>query len=1005
MQIHQAARTAFLRFRDRGDPAALAQVFDLVAQELLLVASHFATQGVDAEELLQETFVRAIHGAHTYDPARPLEPWLVGILANVARSSARRARRLGPAADEGEVPAPNADPVERASAEEFVAALHAQLQRIPLPLREVLTLNLVHGMTPTEIAHAMGRPVGTVKSWVHRGVRQLRQLLPAGFAVMLAAFARAGTALPLVRAQVVGAAEAAVGLTAAAAWAPGAIAPGPVANGAAARVVARSGWRAGLTAAAGLALVGGAVWLTVGGTTGPAAPGAEVAPVGGAAVVAGERPAPPQVPERIEVPASDVAVLHVYAAVAGAPLALAGHVEPALGADPVLRRRGFATDAAGHAEIRGLLPGPWIVTVDRGAQVRVETTDGATHAEVAVAAAAAREGVVVRVDGSPVEGARIWLSGACADDAGFFAATTDGAGAFRIEHAPAERFVSAFAAGWQPSVLHALASSTPLRLVLDRAAVPVTVAVTGPGGAPVADATVQLGAPPSFPAPDDAEECTARPPWIARTDAQGLAVCAHAAPDQRAWFCVRAPDLPAVQQWVTPAAADQGARVAVELPAGARCQGAVRDAAAATRVTASTAVARPSPGFALPEWCEPVARAAADGAYALTGIAAGEVLLRAGTDDRFAERLWAPAPGAVLEWSPRLGPGGELRGTAATAAGAPLAGCVVLARPPLGRTLRAEVGADGAFRLQGLGEQSYEVTLSEPAQRGGALLARRGDLRAGEVAEFVLAGALVPSAFVRGVLTLPPGAEWPPLTVSLQHFPEAPGHGTPIAADGSFRIGPVVPGRYHWFAATNVHWMHREVEVGIGVEVDLGAIAVEEPLTVELRCAPADPTPPDHAYLWTEDGLAMVSLCDFRDGRGELYTPPGRFVLRTVREGVTLRWQVVELRHRGQRVDVEPVDPAAVPVRVAAVPAEPVRSLMGRWRLTGAGLDRTFSTMRRHGAAPLDPLGFRVWLAPGDYRVEVDSDVGRGELQLRVPVPAGEEPPNIMLRPVGTSGR
>ena len=60
------------------------------------------------------------------------------------------------------------------------------IDSLPVPQREVMTLNLVHGMTPTEIAHATSRPVCTVKSWIHRSLDTVRQRLPAGLTATFA---------------------------------------------------------------------------------------------------------------------------------------------------------------------------------------------------------------------------------------------------------------------------------------------------------------------------------------------------------------------------------------------------------------------------------------------------------------------------------------------------------------------------------------------------------------------------------------------------------------------------------------------------------------------------------------------------------------------------------------------------------------------------------------------------------------------------------------------------
>src|SRR5262245_60344626 len=83
----------FARFRSSGDANALAAVFDALAPELLLVAAHVAPAATDAEDRVQATFLDAIEKAARWDTARPLLPWLIGILVNHARGLRRRRAR------------------------------------------------------------------------------------------------------------------------------------------------------------------------------------------------------------------------------------------------------------------------------------------------------------------------------------------------------------------------------------------------------------------------------------------------------------------------------------------------------------------------------------------------------------------------------------------------------------------------------------------------------------------------------------------------------------------------------------------------------------------------------------------------------------------------------------------------------------------------------------------------------------------------------------------------
>ena len=89
----ESAELAFLIYRRTGEPDALGEVFDALAPELLLVAVRIAAPGIDAEDLVQRTFLAAIEKADRFEPGRPLSAWLLGILVKFALAEQRRSRR------------------------------------------------------------------------------------------------------------------------------------------------------------------------------------------------------------------------------------------------------------------------------------------------------------------------------------------------------------------------------------------------------------------------------------------------------------------------------------------------------------------------------------------------------------------------------------------------------------------------------------------------------------------------------------------------------------------------------------------------------------------------------------------------------------------------------------------------------------------------------------------------------------------------------------------------
>jgi RNA polymerase sigma factor (sigma-70 family) len=181
---------AFRRFRATGAPEELARVFDGTALGLTLLAGHLARDAAEAEDLVQQTFLVALRDADRWDGARPVGAWLAGILRHRALDLARTRRARAPeeltaARDDALAMAPSRapGPLEEAASRETFEHVTEALEQLDGPSRQVLALRLVHGLEPRAIAHALGRPPGTVRMQLLRGLERLRELVPAGAAL------------------------------------------------------------------------------------------------------------------------------------------------------------------------------------------------------------------------------------------------------------------------------------------------------------------------------------------------------------------------------------------------------------------------------------------------------------------------------------------------------------------------------------------------------------------------------------------------------------------------------------------------------------------------------------------------------------------------------------------------------------------------------------------------------------------------------------------------------
>lgn len=158
------------------------------------IALRLTGRSADAEDAAQETFLRAYRSLRRFDDERRqalvVRPWLAAIVLNVCRNRARTVGRRPPEALGAEPDAGHAghagqgaggsaggNPAEAAEDGETAAELAAALRRVPEAQRRSIVLHHGGGLTYAEVGLALGRPEGTVKADVHRGLVSLRSIL------------------------------------------------------------------------------------------------------------------------------------------------------------------------------------------------------------------------------------------------------------------------------------------------------------------------------------------------------------------------------------------------------------------------------------------------------------------------------------------------------------------------------------------------------------------------------------------------------------------------------------------------------------------------------------------------------------------------------------------------------------------------------------------------------------------------------------------------------------
>lgn len=174
-----------------GDPKAYEQLVAVYSPRLYGYLLRLVGRPDDAEELLQEVFLRLVRSMATYRHDGQLTAYLFRIATNVVRDRYRR-RQVRPhqvsesesAGDDdesgglsdqvaGDEPEPGQSMRERERAE----ALNAALARLPEEQRQVILLRHFSEMPFNEIADLLGCPVGTVLARAHRGLKRLREMM------------------------------------------------------------------------------------------------------------------------------------------------------------------------------------------------------------------------------------------------------------------------------------------------------------------------------------------------------------------------------------------------------------------------------------------------------------------------------------------------------------------------------------------------------------------------------------------------------------------------------------------------------------------------------------------------------------------------------------------------------------------------------------------------------------------------------------------------------------
>ena len=177
----------------RGDDSAFEAIVRTHSGRLLSVARRFLGNNEDAQDAVQDAFIRAYKAIHTFEARAQLHTWLHRILVNTALMKLRERRRRPTESIDDLLPSYSTDGHQAVASrdwsdavlerKETAAIVREAIERLPDQYREVLVLRDIEEKDTAEAAALLGTSSNVVKVRLHRARQALRTLLDREFGV------------------------------------------------------------------------------------------------------------------------------------------------------------------------------------------------------------------------------------------------------------------------------------------------------------------------------------------------------------------------------------------------------------------------------------------------------------------------------------------------------------------------------------------------------------------------------------------------------------------------------------------------------------------------------------------------------------------------------------------------------------------------------------------------------------------------------------------------------
>ena len=176
---HDPSLEALLAAVVRREQTALHAIYHREGTRLFGVAMAILRDRPAAADAVQDAFLRVWQRAGQFDPAKgAAQIWIAAVVRHAALDHLRARGREFPTDDAtlGDTPVPP-EALDRLLASEDGARLRACMEQLEPKLARFIVLAFVHGLSHAQIAGKLALPLGSVKSWIRRGLQSLRECL------------------------------------------------------------------------------------------------------------------------------------------------------------------------------------------------------------------------------------------------------------------------------------------------------------------------------------------------------------------------------------------------------------------------------------------------------------------------------------------------------------------------------------------------------------------------------------------------------------------------------------------------------------------------------------------------------------------------------------------------------------------------------------------------------------------------------------------------------------